>query len=473
MMRRMQFIPVLRVNSIADVGSGSMLQPIDPPRHPRFPVPPPVPKKHSLGSALPPSFHNAPILRLSSDAMKFQSIARYALLLALIFGKTTADTPPPGSRTPARAAVDDLLDHWWIGDTKTGHLMPTHGGCEAKGRGVIWERGVLICALEGLGTATGDADCRERVRAQWLHDTQLYKPAELEACGPGSPAPWCDDATWALLYYVTAFQQTGDPTALDRAKGMIRNIRARWHDDALDGGLWYNEQRKVKSLYSIAFVYGCLGVYGETGEHAWLDIALEEYNWIESHLLRADGLYWCDFSAGPPANPEHQRGPVGTNRAGHIAAASSVVYLGGNMGMGACQAYLWQLTGEDKWRTASLRTADALVAHLTNRSGCFINDRDAFTNGIFASFWARRMVGIAGTEHKCFAVLSATAERIAAHRTTADYHPAYGMGGAGFYTADWDGSGVWEEKGSMANMMHVSASSACFIVAASYATRGR
>ena len=420
------------------------------------------------------------MLRLSSDAMNFQTLAGHALLLALRFCRATAfaaeragsDASPAEFRALARSAVDDLLGHWWQGDAKTGHFMPTHGGCEVKGRGVIWERGVLICALEGLANATGEADCGERIRAQWLHDTQRYKPAELEACGPGSPAPWCDDAAWAVIYYVTAFQQTGDPAALDRAQGMIRNIRARWHDDALDGGLWYNEQRKVKSLYSVAFVYGCLGVYEQTGDRSYRDLALEEYRWIEEHLLRADGLYWCDFSAGPPTNPEQPRGPVGSDRAGHIRAASSVVYLGGNMGMGACQAYLWQLTGEDAWRVAALRTADALAAHLTDQSGCWINDRDAFTNGIFASFWARRMIGLAGAEHKSLTVLRTTAKAIAAHRTTESYRPAYGTGGAGFYPADWDGGNVWEEKGSMANMMHVSGSSACFLVAAAYAEWG-
>jgi hypothetical protein len=119
-------------------------------------------------------------------------------------------------------------------------------------------------------------------------------------------------------------------------------------------------------------------------------------------------------------------------------------------------------------RGASPRCADALAAHLTDHAGCFINDRDAFTNGIFASFWARRITGIAGTQHASLAVLRATAKAISVHRTTDGYRPAYGTGGAGFYPADWDSGGVWEEKGSMANMMHVSGSSACFIVAAAY-----
>jgi len=76
--------------------------------------------------------------------------------------------------------------------------------------------------------------------------------------------------------------------------------------------------------------------------------------------------------------------------------------------------------------------------------------------------------GLAGADHKSFAVLRATAKSIAVHRTTESYRPAYGTGGAGFYPADWNGGNVWEEKGSMANMMHVSGSSVCFIVAAAY-----
>jgi hypothetical protein len=223
--------------------------------------------------------------------------------------------------------------------------------------------------------------------------------------------------------------------------------------------------RSSRSTRSPSFT-AASAFFAETGERRYLDLALEEYHWIESHLLRPDGLYWCDFSAGPPANPEHPRGPIGSDRAGHIAVASSVVYLGGNLGMAACQAYLYQLTGDDAWRLAALRTADALAAHLVDKSGCFINDRDAFTNGIFASFWARRMIGVLGKDHPSLTVLRATAREIAGHRTTETYHPAYGTGGAGFYPADWDGGSVWEEKGSMANMMHVSGSSAGFIAAA-------
>jgi predicted alpha-1,6-mannanase (GH76 family) len=374
----------------------------------------------------------------------------------------------PDCRGLAQKAVGDILGHWWIGDEKTGHLMPTHGGIETKGRGVLWERTIVICALEGLSMATGDTALRERIAAQWQYDKAQFKPPELEACGPGSPAPWCDDAAWQLLYYNVAFEQTGDTAAIDRAKGLIHSIHDRWYDSQLGGGLWYNEQRKLKSLYAVACVYGCLGVYEATGDRVYLDLALEEYHWIESHLLRPDHLYWCDYSAGPPADPDHPLGPVGSGRGDHIHTAGSAVFLGGNMGMGASQAYLYQLTGDATYRAAAVRTAKALSAHLTDSAGRYINDRDAFDNGVFGSFWVRRMVGLLDAHDPSFTALRATALSIANSRTTASYHPVYGPDGAGFYPGDWDGGTAWERGQSLASMMHVSASSAGLLVAAVY-----
>ena len=397
-------------------------------------------------------------------------LAHIAPAVDVISAKTLAQHQgSKGSlRKLAFAAMDDLHSHWWIGDEKTGHFMPTHGGMQTSGEGVIWERAMLVCAQEGLCVATGDPGLRQRIRTQWAFDKAQYTPDKLEACGPGSPSPWCDDASWTLLYYVIAFQQSGDTAALDRARGLIRNIHRRWYDNELGGGLWYNDQRRVKALYATAFVYGCLGVFESTHDRDYLNLALEEYQWIETHLLRTDHLYWCEFSSGSPADAEHSMGPVGSDRPNQIHPSGSVVYLGGNMGMGACQAYLFQLTGDNAYRQAAFRTAAALQAHLVDNAGRFINDRDAFTNGVFASFWARRMLALPGVDHGCLATLATTASSIAASRTTKAYLPASGSGGEGFYPADWDGGAVWENKGSAANMMHVSGCSVSLLVAATY-----
>ena len=97
-----------------------------------------------------------------------------------------------------------------------------------------------------------------------------------------------------------------------------------------------------------------------------------------------------------------------------------------------------------------------------------MNDRDAFNDGIFGSLWARQMIALTGGQHESLTALRTTAKSIAASRTTADYHPAYGPGGVGFYPGDWAGGNLWEGKESMANMMHVSGSSVGLLVAAVY-----
>ncbi|HEY3898345.1 MAG TPA: glycoside hydrolase family 76 protein [Chthoniobacter sp.] len=398
-------------------------------------------------------------------------------LIAPVFVLHAADEPPAGKspspgdshplamRDAAALAVQDLLDHWWIGDASTGHLQPTHGGCAVgKGRGVIWERTTVICALEPLASA-GDAKARERICAQWHFDKSQYTMKELQACGPGSGAPWCDDAAWQVMYYVIAFEQSGDGDALAAAKGLLENIHTRWFDEQLGGGLWYNDRRQVKSLYAVAYIYGALGVYGATGDSHYLDLALAEYQWIETHLLRADHLYWCDYSAGPPANPEHHAGPVGAERPNSIHTAGSVSYLGGNLGMAACQARLYELTGQDSWREAALRTTAAIHERLCDGTGCFINDRDAFTNGFFIGAWAQRLNGFPGSE-PAFENLRRTAQVIAQRRTGADYRPLYGPSGAGFYPGDWDGGNKWESHESLGSMIHVSATSVSFLTAA-------
>jgi hypothetical protein len=145
-----------------------------------------------------------------------------------------------------------------------------------------------------------------------------------------------------------------------------------------------------------------------------------------------------------------------------------VVYLGGNMAMGACHAFLYQMTGSDPYRRAALRTAKAMRERAGDRAGRYINDRDAFTNGVFGSIWARRVLTLPGSDERDRTILSATAKAIVAARTTGGYAPAYGPAGAGFYPADWNGGSVWESKGSLANMLHVSASSVGLVVGAAY-----
>ena len=209
---------------------------------------------------------------------------------------------------------------------------------------------MVICALDGLCGAVNDLHLRQRIRAQWVHERETFRPAELEACGSGSHSPWCDDAAWSLLYYVIVFQRAGEADALERAKGMAQNIHARWSDDELGGGLWYNDKRQIKSLYAVAYVYGCLGVYEATHDPKYRDLALAERSGSRIRICCARTTFIgattsAGTSGGRPTTTWARGSGLQPNA--RFAPEGAMVYLGGNMGMGACQAYLYQLTGDD------------------------------------------------------------------------------------------------------------------------------
>jgi hypothetical protein len=376
----------------------------------------------------------------------------HALLLALWL---TAPAPP-GCRAQAQAAVTDLLTHFWTGEPATGQIVNTwHGYAEVPlpdARGALWERAMLYLTLADAWRLTSDETVRQRLAADWSRTKRLYTPRQLEACGQRSGTNWAaDDAGWSALMYLAAHRATGDPEALARARGLVKAAFDRWGDDRLGGGLWYSDKRDVKSLYQTALVLAAL----ETGDPDLGARALACYDWLEAHLRRPDGLYWCDLDAA---------GPRGANRPDDIHEAGSVVFLGGAMAMGVLHARRFAATGDDQYRLRAIRCAEAVRRKLTTAEGVLIDDRDAWTNGVFAGDWAREVLILPGLGPEPAAVLRATAESIATRARTAE----------GYYGASWSGpaegeGSAWWRGGSRPRQIMTSASAVHFIVAAALA----
>jgi len=341
----------------------------------------------------------------------------------------------PGNRQMAVNAMNDLIAHFWEGSPEDGHITRTWGGYHysplPNERGALWERATLYFAMDNLHQLTGDPDLARRLSAEWHHVKSLYPAEKLQAVGEDSGTNWaCDDAGWSALFYLAAYRATGDPDALADAKGVVNNAYARWLDNELGGGMWYADEKHVvnydsisrrKSLYQIAIVLTSLHLYEITHEKAFLDPAMNCYDWMESHLLRPDGLYWCDYNSD---------GPLGASRPNDIHEAGSVSFLGGNMGMGAAHAILYRLTADKKYRQRALRTATALrTGLLVNSNGIFIDDRDAWANGTFAGDWVREVLALPGIVFEDRVVLQKTARAIYTKARTPD----------GYYGPCWDG----------------------------------
>lgn len=312
---------------------------------------------------------------------------------------------------------------------------------------------MLYITLENLWQVTGDATLLQRLRADWNYTKKMFSVAQLEACGQASGINWAaDDAGWSALMYLAAHHATGDADALARARGLVRASFDHWLDDQLGGGLWYSDKHERKSLYQTALVLAALKIHELTGDEYFHEQALKCYAWMETHLLREDGLYWCEYAAA---------GPTGKNRPKDIHEAGSVVFLGGNMAMGVIHARLFRSTHDDKYRERALRNATGLLKYLTTAEGVFIDDRDAWTNGVFAGNWAREILSLPGADSGLRTALRKTADSIFSKARTP----------AGFFGGSWSGpaegeASIWWKKRSLPEQIMTSASAVNMIVAA-------
>ncbi len=358
----------------------------------------------------------------------------------------------------AEAAVADLLKNFWSGGFDHGCIVPTSHGFPAPvlpdPRGGLWERGMMLFAMDTLHRATGDVTIARRLKSEWNRIKRLYTAEELEAAG-GPLHPACDDTGWDAMLYLVLYRHSRDLYVLDRAKGLINNGFRRWHDGELGGGIWYNNKRQEKSLYQVALVLDAFAVWEATGDVTFKQRALACYEWMESHLLRPDGIYWCDVDRLGPRG----QGP------NIIHEAGSCTFLAGNMAMAVLHARLYRLTGEKRYLDRALRTADSVARTLTCR-GVYLDDRDAWANGTFAADWVQDVLTLPGIDGRHKDLLFRTADSIYRNARTSD----------GFYGGAWggpaDGPGSpWSTIGSRPQQIMTSGSSVNMIAAAALAEK--
>ncbi|MCL5033123.1 MAG: glycoside hydrolase family 76 protein [Thermotogae bacterium] len=361
----------------------------------------------------------------------------------------------------AEAAVNDLIRNYWVGTPKNGYIIPTWNGYpvneksttnEIMKKGGMWERGIMIFAINNLYHATGNPTLKEYIASEWNYIKKNYTLTELETPG-GMLTTAVDDCGWDAMLYLIFYKDLGDPVALEYAEGLVDNAFNRWLDDKFGGGMWYNDYRIIKSLYQVGIVLSALKIWELTGEKSFYDKAFSCYQWMEQKLLRPDGLYWCDYD---------DLGPVGERTNGlesGINEAGSVTFLGGNMAMGVIQAILYKITGEDTYRQEAIRTANA-IAQKETKNGIYLDDRDAWTDGSFAGEWATKVLTLPGISETVKNILYSTANAIYYNDRTS----------GGYYGGCWDGpineECPWNIVGSKPQQIMTSASAVDIITAA-------
>jgi uncharacterized protein YyaL (SSP411 family) len=345
-----------------------------------------------------------------------------------------------------------------MGPKATGHIAPTWGGLTTfpksrDPRGSLWASSQFYNVLYAYHKITNDSLIGQMLASDWRHTKSEFTRNEFVTCGHDSTENWAsDDTAWDANYFLEAYTITNDRVALDYAQGAIQCALQRWGDGHIDQGLWYSDKRDIKSLYQAALLVPSLQLYEITKDDHRLEEARQLYAWAESHLLRGDGLYWCNYG---------QNGPDGAGRPNDIHTAGSVTFIGGNMAMAVAQARFYKITGDPTYLNLVDRTTGAILDHLRSPDGILIDDRDAWVDGFFAPAWGQEAIPLAKRRADAAATLDRTAGAIFTKGRTFD----------GFYDGDWGASpepehSAWTRHGSTPQQIMTSANAVAIIVAA-------
>lgn len=357
----------------------------------------------------------------------------------------------------AKQAVTDVIANFWTGDTQTGKIRPTWGGFSGElpdARGGPWETAMLIFEIYDMWAITGDPYYYDLLNAEARFFREEFTEEEME--NAGGLFNWaCDDCAWNALLYLCFYSVTQDAWFIDRTIGLLDNVNLRWYDEDLNG-LLYKDNVDFMSLYEVGIAWSWLRLWEITGEQRFYDLALRSYEGMHDRLGadRDDGLYYCE------ANKNWPRGEKDG-----IHEAGSTSFLTGNMGMAALSAKFYRLTGEQEYLERVYKTNEGLLRYYNN-DGVLLNDRDAWTNGTFAAFYASEVLNLPDTE-QMQALLKSSAESIVTNARTEE----------GYYGGSWsgpaEGSGsVWYMGGSVPEQSMTTGASVLIVTAAAILEAG-
>lgn len=161
--------------------------------------------------------------------------------------------------------------------TAAAYLDQQWGQPAGWGASEPWQRFVIVDALIDYETRTRDHAWRGRVDAAVRNRSGLALN---------------DDALWAVIASVHAWNGDHDPALLDYASSTYRRLVTTYWDDRCQGGLWWDPARSYKNaITNELLLYASTQLFLATGEQEYRDWALRSWSWISrSSMIGADGL---------------------------------------------------------------------------------------------------------------------------------------------------------------------------------------
>lgn len=243
---------------------------------------------------------------------------------------------------PVAASASEQEAEWSVRAGKLAGFLDAQWGKSGGWDGIGgWQRFVAVDALIAYQQRTGDTRWRDKVDA---------------AVRDRSNLPLNDDALWAVIASVHAWQRDGDPDLLNYAAATFAMVAASW-DNRCAGGVWWDPAKTYKNaITNELLIYAATQLAVATGDATYRDWALTGWAWFQrSTMIDGEGLVNDGLAIDPATGLCRNNGqPRWTYNQG--------VLIGG-------LDELTRLTGDPQYRARAVRLALSAIGTLSGPDG--------------------------------------------------------------------------------------------------------
>lgn len=196
---------------------------------------------------------------------------------------------------------------------------------------------------------TSDPDLKDQLRAQIddVFDGTVAKYGE-----DWTNNPFNDDIMWWAMGSARAYEITGNPRYLDRAKYHFDFVYdTQWDDSFANGGIWWlnSDQMTKNSCINFPAAQAAVYLYNITQDQHYLDAAVRIFRWGKTMLTDGNGKVFDRIEVENGAVPDATHYNQGT-------------FIGAAVG-------LYKATGNTAYLDDAVEAADFTQNHLVDASG--------------------------------------------------------------------------------------------------------
>ncbi len=226
-----------------------------------------------------------------------RTISIFGMLIVLLTGASVLAQDPSVVYLQRARSVHDNIYRYFYDSSQQLFKEKTVAGKDDKPFSYLWPLCALIQSaneMELSDPSTNYMGQVDRAIAQYYSSSKSPAPGyDSYVVHDGGGDRFYDDNQWIGLAYMDAYQRTKKSTYLQLATTIYR-FMLTGYDTASGGGLYWQEfhTNSKNTCSNGPGILLALQLYKVTREKKYIDTAILLYNWVNTHLLSPDGLYF-------------------------------------------------------------------------------------------------------------------------------------------------------------------------------------